>query len=1081
MKSVEFDRKTYYVREDEFIPYVHPVYNNLKLFPELTDIERTLELLKDLQRTFFPNLCCFDLSESTRTNWGGYLAENLIPFHQSQSPNRIYCALDNTPPSSEEKYDFVLTTNAQSSPYIPFSWKLSQRTLVLNVHSVQIQSFMQLYRWYIPRLNVLEFDNLIHLVMIVKNAGDTFKEVLEKNIPHIDRWTILDTGSTDNTVQVIQQTLGPKVRGELYQEPFVDFGTSRNRVLELAGQVCKFTLMLDDTYYIEGDLRGFLNEVRSDQFSDSFSLYITSDDVQYVSNRLLKTYRQLKYWYKIHEVIQETDNKNVIVPIERARIHDKQSDYMQNRTISRKTLDLQLLQDSIKEDPDVPRHYYYMAQTYVGMENWEMAYKFFLHRVYHHNEGFLQEKIDACFEAARTAQFRLNRPWEEVKPLYEKAYAMDPSRPDSVYFLGIKEYLDNNHKEAYELFKKAYHIGYPIHAQYSLKPTLSFHYNPKFLVNNLCWTFRDYDLGEKAAKLYIENNPSDPVIESWYSIYRQLNQLPKLSDQPIRPSKPYFCFLADGNWNKWTGRDLHEKGLGGSETYIVEMAKWIQASGTFNVIVFCRCSSEEVYEGVQYLDISKYYEFIANHVVHSCMVSRFSEYLPLTYRSHVQNVFLVVHDLTPTGVVLIRNPKLKAIFTLTEWHKEFLDEQFPTFNDLTTPLHYGIHSDFLQTLPYNPVAPLKRRFIYSSFPNRGLLPLLEMWPSILYMIPDATLDIYSNLKHPWCLQNFPEQMAQLEKLVQQPGVHVHGWVNKKQLAQAWKDADIWFYPCIFKETFCLTALEAAASKTLAITTDLAALQNTVGNRGFMLMGDPLTTRWKSQALNLLQYLLKHPERIQESVEQNYQWALEHSWKNQSQELLKHVLPHRLEYRNVQDWTLDVSSRVVFKKVLDRVFEHIICPTFLEIGSQSGTSLVHLLEEFPDASGTIVDSFSPSIQASLLHNLEPFKERITIYKNAPQIQLLQLIADQQFYHLIHIQDVEDIQSDKLPKGQNEVETERISVLYTYLLSAWKLLLQGGVLIYNSTQRKPIHQFTLEFRSEVKILYRDTRIFLQKTRL
>jgi hypothetical protein len=36
----------------------------------------------------------------------------------------------------------------------------------------------------------------------------------------------------------------------------------------------------------------------------------------------------------------------------------------------------------------------------------------------HPVEGFLQEKIDAIFEAARTANFKLNKPWSECEALY---------------------------------------------------------------------------------------------------------------------------------------------------------------------------------------------------------------------------------------------------------------------------------------------------------------------------------------------------------------------------------------------------------------------------------------------------------------------------------------------------------------------------------------------------------------------------------------------------------------------------------------------------------------------------------------
>lgn len=40
----------------------------------------------------------------------------------------------------------------------------------------------------------------------------------------------------------------------MYQEPFVDFSTTRNRVLELAGKECQYTLMLSgDEYLHNGD------------------------------------------------------------------------------------------------------------------------------------------------------------------------------------------------------------------------------------------------------------------------------------------------------------------------------------------------------------------------------------------------------------------------------------------------------------------------------------------------------------------------------------------------------------------------------------------------------------------------------------------------------------------------------------------------------------------------------------------------------------------------------------------------------------------------------------------------------------
>jgi len=294
-----------------------------------------------------------------------------------------------------------------------------------------------------------------------------------------------------------------KKKGELFQEPFVDFGTSRNRCLELAGSSCKYKLMLDDTYMIEGELREFLEETRGDQFSDSFSLYITSDDVQYCSNRITKTSSKLKYVYKIHEVIQMENNINVCIPIEKARINDMRLDYMEKRTMDRKEYDLKMLFEMVEEFPDDPRHLYYIGQTYNLLKKYDLAFEYFMKRVEHPVEGNLQEKIDACFEATRLANFFLNKPWEECEKLYMRVYEMDKTRPEAMYFIGIHHYLEGNKFKAYNYMKKAFDIGYPVHCQYSLKPTLSFHFVPKFL-SELCYFYNDYETGEQCCKLFLE-------------------------------------------------------------------------------------------------------------------------------------------------------------------------------------------------------------------------------------------------------------------------------------------------------------------------------------------------------------------------------------------------------------------------------------------------------------------------------------------------------------------------------------------------------------------------------------------------
>ena len=50
-------------------------------------------------------------------------------------------------------------------------------------------------------------EKLLELVMIVKNSGEVLRKCLINNRQYIDNWTILDTGSVDNTCDIIKEEL----------------------------------------------------------------------------------------------------------------------------------------------------------------------------------------------------------------------------------------------------------------------------------------------------------------------------------------------------------------------------------------------------------------------------------------------------------------------------------------------------------------------------------------------------------------------------------------------------------------------------------------------------------------------------------------------------------------------------------------------------------------------------------------------------------------------------------------------------------------------------------------------------------
>jgi tetratricopeptide (TPR) repeat protein/cephalosporin hydroxylase len=1115
MEVITLNNKDYYVKPGEFVVQPHAEYNNLIIYPKVGELERIAGLLNDLVegRTdatlavhgwshggFLPIECCkvfqkvfvYSKEYIPRTD---NLPSNLVIGEEHVHPTVIYIhefgTIQGVPSNSYVLCDRMIELAVKDFIRVP----LTRTNLVLYVPHENFPEFNVAFRYYFDDQGQFDYDNLVHLCIMVKNAGPLFEQVLKDNLPIIDRWTVLDTGSTDGTQDIVRRVLADK-KGQLVEEPFINFRDSRNRCLDLAGKNCKYLLMLDDTYAIRYDLRSFLNTVRGDQFASSFSLLILSDDVEYYSNRVTLSERGLRYIYTIHEVIQDTNNKtNVVIPKNAGFIHDYRADYMEKRTMDRKQYDLQLLHDMVRDDPTNPRHYYYLAQTYNLLEDYENASFWFRKRAFTELKGHDQEAVDSCFELARMYNFKMNKPWEECKEIYEKAFEMDKTRPEPLYFIGIHYWLEGKKDVAYEYFKDAFAIGYPIHAQFSLKPTLSFHFLPKFLAP-LCYDNKNWQLGLDACNLYMTHNKADAdqyeVMQSWHSIFRLLCTLPIGSRTiPVAPSKPNIVFVADGNWNAWTGSDILTKGLGGSETYIVEIARWVQATGNYNVSVFCNCNGSEVFEGVTYLPLSQYSSYIVSNYVHTAIISRYSEYVPLTLEGQVDNVYLVLHDLGPTGVVIPMNDKLKKVLCLTDWHVDYFLERFPSFKGRTESFYYGIDQ-----ARFKPSLKVRHSFIYSSFPNRGLLPLLQMWPAIKQAIPDATLNVYSDIHGAWVNQVAKEQMDEIKRLLGTglPGVTVHGWVSKPALADAWSKADVWFYPCIFQETFCLTALEAAATKTLAVSVPLAALQETVGDRGVLLTGNPMTKEWQDRAVRELVQVLQDVVRKNQLLDKNYQWANSISWKQRGEEFAKKYLDINDSYvGQMGNWVDDLPAGGGHKQIFERTLALAKPQRILEIGTYAGRSLIEMMKRCPDSTGVAIDTWKNYDEEgiSILKNIQDNRIEELFYANVKQVgmthritalkgdsadRLMELIEQKQRFDFIYVDG-----------------SHTCLDCYTDMVLAWKLLVPGGTLavddvLYHAEKVKagdllgyPLkgkEHFMTKFAGQYDILSDSYRLFVRK---
>ncbi len=743
------------------------------------------------------------------------------------------------------------------------TWKFDNYYVHVDL-SVAIRFEKKFEPFLVRETKTLTYDNLINICIMVKDAGDGFRDILKKNLPYMDRYTILDTGSTDNTVSIIKEVLAEKW-GTLYQEPFINFRDSRNRLLDLAGESCYYNIMLDDTYVLNGKVREFLDMARGDNVVHSYSLVIESTDTLYTSNRITESSKKLRYINLVHEIIDNKDYMNCLVPRDFGYITDVNSDYMSDRTKARKGKDIDTLIKMLEEDPANPRTYYYIADSYLCTKEWNKALEWFIKRS--KMNGYDSEVQDSLYYIAVLKDMYLQYPWNECLDAYLKCYEVDNTRAESLYFIGQHYNKIGMTSTAFIYWKKAFELGTPTINMSVRKNIYNIHI-PKDLAS-ICYYMKDYKLGEEAARRALANDPDDKITDNWLHIFYHINKS-NITSQKVRVSKSYtICFISSGGWSEWDGETLVTKGLGGSETFTIKYSEELVKKG-YNVIVFCKCSNEKVYNGVSYKKDTDFVQFISNYIVDTCIINRFPEYIPIACLNNIKTYY-VMHDLPAEKEIIILDKNLAGTLCISEWHKEYFLSYFPSCKSRTHVISYGINVD-----DFNNKACIKEKytFIYPSFPNRGLLQLLQMWPRIISRYPQAKLNIFCDTQNTWCQKYWKEDMLEVDRLLAKyiSSVTNHGWVNGTKLKEFWGKSHIWFYPCTFKETCCLTAWEAAASKTLVVSNNLAALETSIGNRGIIIQGNPSEDEWKDKALEQLFNVLENESIQNEYTSRNYEWV-----------------------------------------------------------------------------------------------------------------------------------------------------------------------------------------------------------------
>ena len=367
----------------------------------------------------------------------------------------------------------------------------------------------------------------ICLNMIVKNESNLIEDTLKKLTSKIkfDTFVISDTGSTDNTVFLIENFFKGKIKGKIYNDTWKDFGYNRSLALKHASQESSdyiFIFDADDT--IEGNID--LSNLVLDCYMLKF------DNGSYERMCLVKNDGTWYYRGVLHEYICSKSEKiptkgsisgDYYIISGRTSFRNLDPDkYLKDARILEKGY-----QDSIDSGDDLHHRYaYYCANSYFDAGEKELAKEWYLKTL--KCQGWFDERYNSCLKLHTLTN---------NKEYLVDSFWFNPRRVEGIYKL-IKHYTcEDKHSIAWGYYK--------------------------FIQN---YFENEYILDELSTKLFANGIDFDKKI-------KQIEEIKQID----------ILFYVGFSLNLWNLSYSETNALGGSERAVINLAK--ELSKDFTIVI----------------------------------------------------------------------------------------------------------------------------------------------------------------------------------------------------------------------------------------------------------------------------------------------------------------------------------------------------------------------------------------------------------------------------------------------------------------------------------------------------------------